>query len=442
MARVKHSGRAARRGARARGRTPEERDGRPVLVVENSQAVAQMVAVYLAERCGRQSQVVRTLAQARAALKAGEQQGWFAAVVNLELPDAADEEIVTLTLTHGVPTVVLTGSFSDVKRRRILRHDIVDYCLKGKTGIDALVRVIEHLQANPTRKVLIVDDNAGSRAQHLGLLTSQRFEVLQATTPEQALELYREHRELMLVMLALSSQAQAMSLLTELRELATPDELGIISLSNVQSPHAAAEHLKAGASDFLAKPFEKEEYFCRVYGCVERVDSMRRIKHLAFTDGMTGVANRLAFFRQVPEQLREALQEKQRPAVALISIDQLNAINDKHGYQAGDSVLAGVARSVSSSLGPDAVCARFTGQQFAVFLRSAGPAAVAKLFERVRGGVERASLTFEGQKLTVTVSCGVVSCEAEETLDGYINRADLALEEAETAGGNCVVLRA
>jgi diguanylate cyclase (GGDEF)-like protein len=418
------------------------RDDRAVLVVENSQAVAQMVAVYLAERCGRQSEVVRTLAQAREVLKAGEHHGWFAAVVNLELPDAADEEIVTLTLTHGVPTVVLTGTFSEVKRRRILRHDIVDYCLKGKTGIDALVRVIDRLQKNPGLKVMVVDDDAASRAQHVGLLRSQRFEVLQAATKEQALELYREHKELVLVMVALGATAQAIGLVSELRELATPDELGIMALSNLQTPHAAAEHLKAGASDFLAKPFEKEEYFCRVYSCVDRVDNMRRIKQLAFVDGLTGVANRLAFFGQVPLQLAEATHDQGRPAVALVSIDQLNAINDKHGYQAGDQVLTHVARSLASNLGPDAFCARFTGQQFSVFLRSTSAGALSKLFERARASVERSTVTFQSQKLTVTVSCGVVCCEADESLDGYINRADSALEEAETAGGNCVVLRA
>ena len=418
------------------------RDNRAVLVVENSQAVAQMVAVYLLERCGRQSQVVRTLAQARDALKAGDGHGWIAAVVNLELPDAADEEIVTLTLMHGVPTVVLTGTFSEVKRRRILRHDIVDYCLKGKTGIDALVRVIERLQKNPSLKVMVVDDNAASRAQHVSLLASQRFEVLQAGTKEQALELYRAHKEFVLVMVALGATAQAISLVSELRELATPDELGIMALSNLHTPHAAAEHLKAGASDFLAKPFEKEEYFCRVYSCVDRVDNMRRIKQLAFIDGLTGVANRLAFFRQVPAQLTEANDDEERPAVALVSIDQLNAINDKHGYQAGDQVLMQVARSLASSLGPDALCARFTGQQFSVFLRSTTPAAVSKLFERARASVERSTISFDAQKLTVSVSCGVVCCEETESLDGYINRADTALEEAETAGGNCVVLRA
>lgn len=442
MARVKHGGRAARRGTRNRARAPEVRDERAVLIVEGSRSVAQMVAASLAERCGRKSRVVKTLSEARAALANAQDPGWFAAVVNLELPDAADEEIVSLTLAHGLPTVVLTGTFSEAKRRRILRHDIVDYCLKGKTGIDALVRVIERLQKNPALPVMIVDDNAASRAQHVGLLQSQRFEVLQASGRAQALELYREQRRAALVLIALGDTAQAVQLIAELRELSTPDELGIMVVANRQTPHAAAEHLKAGASDFLAKPFEKEEYFGRVYSCVDRVDNMRRIKQLAFTDGLTGVANRLAFFRHVPQQLTEASGDAARPAVALISIDQLNVINDKYGYQAGDQVLAQVARTIAAALGPDAMCARFTGQQFSAFVRNAGTSAAVKMFERARGNVERSSVSFDGQKLTVTVSCGVVSCEADESLDGYLNRADTALEEAETAGGNCVVLRA
>ncbi|MET0390823.1 MAG: diguanylate cyclase [Polyangiales bacterium] len=401
-----------------------------------------MVAAYLAERCGHPSQVVRTLAQARAALKGRARQEWLAAIVNLELPDAADEEIVALTLSYGVPTVVLTGTFSEAKRRRILRHDIVDYCLKGKRGTEALIRVIERLQHNPSLKVLVVDDMAGSRAQQLSMLAAQQFQVLQANDAEQALAQYREHPELVAVLVALSSENAALDLISELREQASSDDLAIIAVSSAETAHAPAQHLKAGASDFLARPFEKEEYCCRVYACVDRIENMRRIRQLAFTDGLTGVANRLAFFRQVPDLLSDALRERSKPAVALLSIDQLDTLNERHGHQVGDQVLRQVATAISNNLGPGMLIARFSGQQFAVFVRNATPAALTKLFERLRASVERAGFELEDHKLPVTLSCGVVSCEADDPLDLYVNRADDALEAAEDAGGNRVALRA
>jgi diguanylate cyclase (GGDEF)-like protein len=205
--------------------------------------------------------------------------------------------------------------------------------------------------------------------------------------------------------------------------------------------HAAAEHLKAGASDFLAKPFEKEEYFCRVYGCIDRVENMRRIKQLAFTDSLTGLSNRLAFFNRAPELLSAALREGETPVVALISVDEVDAINEAHGYAAGDQVLSQVGRALLSNFGPAALCARFSGQQFCVFLRDVTPAAASKQFERVRANIERQSSVHDGETLNVTLSCGVVACAPdEENIDTCLNRAANALDEAEAEGGNRVVM--
>jgi diguanylate cyclase (GGDEF)-like protein len=435
--------RVARRGNRPRGRAPQEvHDQRAVLIVEHSQAVAQMVAAHIAARLQRECKVVRTLAQAREALKQREQNEWLAAVVNLELSDAADEEIVNLMLSYGLPTVVLTGTVDETKRRRILLHDIVDYCLKGKTGIEALVHVLERLQKNPAHKVLVVDDMAASRATQVSLLSSQRFEVLQARDPAQALEVYEEHPEIVLVLVDLSSHGQALELIGALRERADRDELAIVALSALRTLHAPAEHLKAGASDFLSKQFEKEEYFCRVYACIDRVENMRRIKQLAFTDSLTGLSNRLAFFTRAPEQLASGLRDGDTPVVALMSIDDVDAINEAHGYAAGDQVLSQVGKALLSALGPAALCARFSGQQFCVFFRDMTPSAAVKLFERVRSNVERISSVADGEALSVTLSAGVVVCSPDDdNIDSCLNRAAAALDEAEDGGGNLVVMR-
>lgn len=414
-----------------------------MLIVEHSQAVAQMVAAHISARLHRECKVVRTLAQAREALRQRERSEWLAAVVNLELADAADEEIVNLMISHGLPTVVLTGTVDESKRRRILLHDIVDYCLKGKTGIEALVHVLERLQRNPSMQVLVVDDMGPSRVTQLALLESQRFEVLQAKNPQEAMALYAEHSQIVLALVDLSSHAQALELIGALRERAGRDDLAIVALSASRTSHAAAEHLKAGASDFLAKPFEKEEYFCRVYACIDRVENMRHIKQLAFTDSLTGLANRLAFFNRAPELLSAAQRAGASPVVALMSIDDVDAINEAHGYAAGDQMLGQVGKSLLGNFGPAALCARFSGQQFCVFLPDLTPTAAAKLFERMRSQIERLSTVHDDETLNVTLSCGVVSCtdDDEANIDNYLNRAASALDEAQAAGGNRVVLR-
>ena len=412
-----------------------------MLVVENSAAVAQMVSLYISERCGRTAVVARTLAQARDALAARPQSAWLAAVVNLELSDADGEDIVALMESHDLPTIVLTGTFSEAKRQRILRHDIVDYCLKGKAGIEALVKVIERLQRNPNIEVLLVDDVAESRSQQLLLLHSQRFAVREAINADQALALYREHPSIAMVLVQLRNPSQGVRLVSELRELANADDLAIVGLAAPDGEGLTVQFLKAGASDYLVHPIEREEYACRVYGALDRVEGMRRIKQLAFVDSLTGCANRLAFFRNVPERLADALRTKVKPAVVLVAIDQLRRINEFHGHSAGDAVLQRVARVLTTALGPHAYLARFAGEQFCAFVHDESSESLTRLFERARAGIDRANISYENKPLNVSVSVGAALCEADDSLDAYVNRADEALGEAEDAGGNRVVIK-
>jgi diguanylate cyclase (GGDEF)-like protein len=412
-------------------------DERRVLVVENSHAVAQVVSLYITERCGLLTRVVHTLAQARATLGSEDAERWVAAVVNLELPDAAGEEIVRLTLSHDVPTIVLTGTFNEAMRRRILKHDVVDYCLMGKAGTESLLRTIERLQRAPTIKVLVVDDAVSSRARQFEMLKSHRFQVLEATDGEQALAMYREQRDILMV---ITDQAlpkiAGLDLVARLREIARPEELAVLGLSSRESVGTSVRFLKAGASDFLAKPFEREEYLCRVWANLEAIESARKSKQSTFVDALTGMANRLAFFREAPGLLRAARREKVTPAVALVSIDQWRQLNAVHGHAAGDVVLQLASRAMLERLGKSGFLARFNGEQFCAFVRDAPPAELSKQLERVCRPLERTGFTVEGRTLSATMSCGVAVCESDEPLDSLVNRAGVALEEAVATGGN------
>ena len=436
----KRAARGAKRGERSA--EPALGDERRVLVVENSHAVAQVVSLYITERCGLMTRVAHTLAQARATLDAGRADQWIAAVVNLELPDAAGEEIVSLTLSHSVPTIVLTGTFNEGMRRRILKHDVVDYCVKGKAGTEALLRTIERLQRAPRIKVMVVDDGVASRARQVEMLRSHRFQVLEAKDGEHALELYKEQPDILLVITdQVLPKIDGLELVSQLRDLARPDELAILGLSSRESSVTSVRFLKAGASDFLAKPFEKEEFLCRVWASVEVVESVRKIKQAAFVDALTGSSNRLAFFREVPRLVRAALREKAKPAIALVSIDQLRELNEVHGHAAGDVVLQVAARAIADRIGKSGFLSRFSGEQFCVFVRDTPGPGLEKQFERVCNAIERMSFSFEGRKLDATVSCGIALCESDESLDSLVNRAGDALDEAQNAGGNRVCLR-
>jgi diguanylate cyclase (GGDEF)-like protein len=163
------------------------------------------------------------------------------------------------------------------------------------------------------------------------------------------------------------------------------------------------------------------------------------IRELAARDGLTGLYNRRSFDDQLRHALGREDRQKGRLALVLLDIDHFKKLNDTFGHPAGDAVLRHTAHVVERHLRRGDEAARFGGEEFAIILPGADETGARRLAERVRGGVEKAQLVFEGARLSVTVSLGVAVWPSdgkdEETL---LSAADRALYSAKQAGRNRV----
>ena len=143
---------------------------------------------------------------------------------------------------------------------------------------------------------------------------------------------------------------------------------------------------------------------------VERAD---RIEKLVFVDSLTGIYNRSYFELQVHSKMARARRDQASLALCIADIDDFKAYNTALGYEAGNQVLAQVARALRGGVRPFDIVARWGGEEFAVLLSSPieGGDALA-ISERLRGTVERMRLELEGldrrsHRTGVTVSIGV-----------------------------------
>jgi diguanylate cyclase (GGDEF)-like protein len=152
-----------------------------------------------------------------------------------------------------------------------------------------------------------------------------------------------------------------------------------------------------------------------------------RYRDLAFRDPMTGLWNRRALDDRLAA-LADAGQPV--PPTVMVDIDHFKRVNDLHGHEAGDRVLAAVAEAISDNVRECDFAARYGGDEFAVLLHGASQEVARHVAERVRTAVA-GSL-----ELPVTVSIGI----AEQTGDRRLTllAADRALYEAKRAGRNRV----
>jgi PleD family two-component response regulator len=80
------------------------------------------------------------------------------------------------------------------------------------------------------------------------------------------------------------------------RRLYSKDELVIIGISGSQDARTAVQFLKAGANDFIAKPFNYEMLLCRISRNLDMLDAISLAKSLSNTDYLSNLSNRRYFF--------------------------------------------------------------------------------------------------------------------------------------------------
>jgi len=153
-----------------------------------------------------------------------------------------------------------------------------------------------------------------------------------------------------------------------------------------------------------------------------------RLRHLAFHDPLTGLANRAL----LAERLAAA---DGRVALLLIDLDAFKAVNDTLGHVAGDELLVEVAVRVQRRLEPADTLARLGGDEFAVVLT--GGRAEPHVAEQVADAVLTAlevPVTVAQQRRRVTASIGIAVAGADADPGRLMREADVALYRAKTAG--------
>jgi diguanylate cyclase (GGDEF)-like protein len=163
-----------------------------------------------------------------------------------------------------------------------------------------------------------------------------------------------------------------------------------------------------------------------------RAEHERRAVVLATTDGITGLYNRKGFADRASELCVTAGERGDKLVVISFQVHRFKAINDQHGYETGDRLLKTLSVSLAAELGPEAVLARLSGDEFAVAL-SLRPDQIAhaeKLAETVLRTVTR-PLLFEEKIIQVGAFAGIASTPAAGArIPDILRRADIAMDHA------------
>ncbi len=209
--------------------------------------------------------------------------------------------------------------------------------------------------------------------------------------------------------------------------------LYIVLMSSRGDQKHVTQALDCGADDLIAKPISRDQLNARLRMAARLQSLQLHLLKLAETDALTGLFNRRAFFDRLHTRLDE--QDGGQPLSAIMfDIDFFKRVNDIHGHQVGDQVIATVAAEAARCGG---LAGRLGGEEFALILSGADDAAAFLVSEDFR--MRCAALVFHGKDgpFSITCSLGVAGWIEGELADDLLLRADIALYDAKANGRNC-----
>jgi diguanylate cyclase (GGDEF)-like protein/PAS domain S-box-containing protein len=183
----------------------------------------------------------------------------------------------------------------------------------------------------------------------------------------------------------------------------------------------------------------RQLHYSIVHDVTEKRRLEARLQRMATRDQLTGAHNRHAFFQRAKSELARAKRFGHPLTVLMFDLDHFKEVNDSHGHAIGDEVLRTFALRCRADFRQSDVFARMGGEEFAALLVETSAEQAFEAAERFRTMAATRPIPTDVGDLTVTVSIGVASLAADDSINDLLKRADEALYKAKQSGRNSVV---
>lgn len=156
-------------------------------------------------------------------------------------------------------------------------------------------------------------------------------------------------------------------------------------------------------------------------------------------DQTTGLPNRIGLELHLANWWREDPQRTRLLSVVLVDLDRFSRINQRLGTRSGDRTIGAIARLIGETLTAERGCerlVRLAGQTLLIVLGDSGPRQALTAAERLRQAIEATTFDDEGNEFELTLSCGVVEVDRNDTVADVVRRSFEAVKFAKKAGRN------
>lgn len=291
--------------------------------------------------------------------------------------------------------------------------------------------------------ILVIDDDAATRALHQRLIQRAGFQVLVAEDGKRGIALAEEfHPNVILLDVSLPT-VNGYEVCRHLKDQLSTAEIPVVFVTaESPGPETIKLGFDAGADDFLTKPVNAPLLVARLRVILQQQALREAYRQLATRDALTGLVNRRQVFFGITEALMRSKRDGSPSILIMADLDRFKAINDQWGHDFGDEVLVTFARVLQRSTSRQDTAGRIGGEEFAVVLAETTREAGLREANRIREVFSSIVFDADGDAKQFTASLGVAHFEGvPQTFDAdqFIKQADVALYAAKTGGRNRAV---
>jgi diguanylate cyclase (GGDEF)-like protein len=306
-------------------------------------------------------------------------------------------------------------------------------------------------------KILIAEDDLVSRLILQKTLEGWGYRVYSAENGKDAWDLLQREDLQLIIADWIMPVMDGITLCREIRASGIHGYVYFILLTGKDKKEDIVRGLEAGADDYLAKPFERDELKVRVRAgerivrleneLSETNERLRllnlKLEELAGIDPLMGIGNRRTFHTVIGRVHHRADRYSQGYSIIMCDIDDFKSYNDIYGHLAGDQVLKTVAGEIKKTIRASDEVFRYGGEEIVIVaIPEQDLEGTAAMAERMRQGVESLGIEHaDSARGRVTISCGVAIFDrrcGDARWEAVLERADRALYAAKESGRNRV----
>ena len=286
--------------------------------------------------------------------------------------------------------------------------------------------------------VLVVDDDPDKSSLLEVALGMEGYDVRTATNGLEALAVVESYQPDLIITDVMMPEMNGYELARRIRENSQTRFIPVIlqSASRIE-PEDFRLGAEVGALGFITDPTDIDLLLARTRTLLDFKAYLDTCEEAAFTDHLTGLANRRRFERQLAREIARTARYGHPFCLLMLDIDDFKRVNDTWGHEAGDEAIRRLAKALQEGIRGVDLAARMGGEEFAVLLTETAVERGLEVAERLRETIKAAEIPGVG---SITVSIGVAeSPSCAQTTRELLRCADAAMYEAKREGRDRVM---